>query len=173
MFNFTTSPCNSNTQAGFPIRSEFNKVNYNQLSQQATTHVSRGCHAALIIGCITVTPSATLRFSRLMFHVENKGTNQCQCYNTQVYRKWHWLYIHFPNKSRHINGLEHENALLGIMVHLTSLLMAGWGLNWKGYGGNRLQYLFRPLSRCILEVLRRAMQNSVLINDATRTKFET
>ena len=81
------SRCNSNTQAGFPIRSQFNKVNYNQMSQQATTHVSRGCHAALITGCITVTPAVTVRFNQLTFHVENKGTNQCQHYNTQVYRK--------------------------------------------------------------------------------------
>jgi hypothetical protein len=79
--------CNLNTQAGFPIRSQFNKVNYNQLSQQVTTHVSRGCHAALIIGCVTVTPVVTLRFSQLMFYVESKGANQCQHYNTQVYRK--------------------------------------------------------------------------------------
>jgi len=78
----------SNTQAGFPIRSQFNKVNYNQLSQQATTHVSRGCHAALITDYITATPVVTVRcFSQLMFHVENKGTHQCQRYNTQVYRK--------------------------------------------------------------------------------------
>jgi hypothetical protein len=78
----------SNTQAGFPIRSQFNKVNYNQLSQQATTHVSRGCHAALIIGYVTATLAVTLRcFSQLTFHVENRGTDQCQHYNTQVYRK--------------------------------------------------------------------------------------
>jgi len=69
---------NSNTQAGFPIRTQFNKVNYNQLSQQATTHVSRDCHAALITGYVTVTPAVTVRFNQLTFHVENKGTNQCQ-----------------------------------------------------------------------------------------------
>jgi hypothetical protein len=79
--------CNSDTQAEFPIRSPFNKVNYNQLSQQATTHVSRGCHVALIIGYVTVTPAATLRFSQVTFHVENNGANQCQNSNTQVYRK--------------------------------------------------------------------------------------
>jgi hypothetical protein len=53
------SQFNPVTQAGIPIRSQFNKVNYYQLSQQATTGVSRGCHAALIIGYVTVTDVAT------------------------------------------------------------------------------------------------------------------
>jgi hypothetical protein len=57
------SEFNSITQAAIPILSQFNKVNYYQLSQQATTSVSRGCHDALIIGCVTVTAVATARFS--------------------------------------------------------------------------------------------------------------
>ena len=74
------SQFNSISQARIPTRSQFNKVNYSLLSQQATTRVSRGCHAALIIGCVTVTAVT----AQLALHVGNKRTNQCQAFNTQV-----------------------------------------------------------------------------------------
>jgi hypothetical protein len=74
------SQFNSISQARIPTRSQFNKVNYSLLSQQAITRVSRGCHAALIIGCVTVTAVT----AQLVLHVGNKRTNQCQAINRQV-----------------------------------------------------------------------------------------